>query len=80
VTGGRVRPLLYQSSLAAYDPRLHDATFLVAGAPAAQAGDAAEAVSAAAVRATFGRPARVCRFDGFTVDVWDVNLLTKLRQ
>jgi hypothetical protein len=37
-------------------------------------------VPAAAVRATFGPPARVYRFDGFTVDAWDVNLLTKMRE
>jgi hypothetical protein len=80
VRTGRVRPLLYQSSAEAYDPRQHDATFLIAGAPAAMAGDAAEAIPAAAVRATFGHPARVYRFDGFTVDVWNVNLLTKMRE
>jgi hypothetical protein len=78
VRKGRVRPLPYQSSAAAYDPWRHDATFLIAGAPAARAGDVAEEIPAAAVRATFGRPARVYRFDGFTVDVWDVNLLTKM--
>ena len=78
VSGGRVRPLLYQSSVAAYDPRRHDARFVVTRAPAARPGDAGEAISAAAVRATFGPPARVYRFDGFTVDVWDVNLLTKM--
>jgi hypothetical protein len=30
------------------------------------------------VRATFGRPAGVYRFDGYTVDSWNVNLLTKM--
>jgi hypothetical protein len=30
------------------------------------------------VRKTFGQPSRTCRFRGFTVDVWDVNLLTRL--
>jgi hypothetical protein len=79
VSKGRVRPLLYQSSVAAYDPGLHDATFVVTRAPAARAGDAGEDIPAAAVRATFGPPARVYRFDGFTVDVWDVNLLTTMR-
>jgi hypothetical protein len=79
VSKGRVRPLLYQSSVAAYDPGLHDATFVVTRAPAARPGDAAEDIPAAAVRATFGPPARVYRFDGFTVDVWGVNLLTKMR-
>lgn len=75
----RQRALLFQSSAGAYDPWRHDATFLVAGAPTARAGDAAEAIPAAAVRATFGHPARVYRFGGFTVDVWNVNLLTKMR-
>ena len=56
VSQGRVRPLLYQSSAEAYDPRLHDATFLVAGTPAAGAGDSAATIPAAAVRATFGPP------------------------
>jgi hypothetical protein len=80
VRDGRVRPLLYQSSAAAYDPRQHDATFLITGAPAARAGDAAEAIPAAAVRATFGQPARMYRFDGFTIEAWNVNLLTKMRR
>ena len=38
VAGGRVRALLYQSSAAAYDPRLHDANFLVARVPPAAVG------------------------------------------
>ena len=79
VRDGRVGPLLYQSPAAAYDPRQHDATFLITGAPAARAGDAPEAIPAAAVRATFGQPARVYRFDGFTIEAWSVNLLTKMR-
>ena len=78
VRDGRVRPLLYQSPAAAYDPRQHDATFLITGAPAARAGDAPEAIPAAAVRATFGQPARMYRFDGFTIEAWNVNLLTKM--
>jgi hypothetical protein len=32
------------------------------------------------VLATFGRPARTYRFDGCTVLVWNVNLLTRLRE
>ncbi len=51
----------------------------MAGTPAARAGDAAPDIPAAAIRATFGPPARVYRFGGFTVDVWGVNLLTKMR-
>jgi hypothetical protein len=80
VSKGRVRPLLYQSSAAAYDPGLHRATFVVTGAPAARAGAPAESIPAAAVRATFGPPARVYRIDGFTVGAWGVNLLTKMRE
>jgi hypothetical protein len=79
VRQGRLRPLLYQSSVAAYDPRRHDARFVVLRAPADGAGYAAEVVPASAALATFGPPARVYRFDGFTVAVWNVNLLTKLR-
>jgi hypothetical protein len=79
VSNGRVRPLLYQSPVAAYDPALHRATFVVTGAPAARPGAAGERIPAAAVRATFGPPTHVYRFDGFTVDVWNVNLLTKVR-
>jgi hypothetical protein len=81
--GGRVERvgvLRYQSTADAYDPRLHDANFLVTGAPADGDGYAAESVPSAAVRATFGRPARVYRFDGYTVGIWNVNLLTKLRE
>jgi len=46
--------------------------------PPAQPGDAADTVPDAAVRATFGPPARTYRFDGYTVLVWNVNLLTRM--
>jgi hypothetical protein len=71
---------LYQSSRDAYDPQLHDARFLVTQVPADGTGYAAEVVPAEVVRATFGPPAREYAFAGFTVDVWGVNLLTKLRE
>jgi hypothetical protein len=80
VAGGRVRALLYQSSAAAYDPRLHDADFLVTRAPGAESGESAQTVPDAAVRATFGPPARSYRFDGYAVLVWNVNLLTRMAQ
>jgi hypothetical protein len=80
VAGGRVRALLYQSSAADYDPRLHDADFLVTRVPPAESGDAAQTVPDAAVRATFGPPARSYRFDGYTVLVWNVNLLTRMAE
>ncbi len=78
VRGGRVRALLYQTPADAYDPRLHDANFLVTGAPGAQAGQPGQTAPASAVRATFGAPARSYRFDGYTVLVWRVNLLTRM--
>jgi hypothetical protein len=34
----------------------------------------------AVVRASFGEQKHVYRFDGYTIDVWDVNLLTKPRE
>jgi len=78
VSGGRVRARLYQSKLPAYDPRLHNANFLVAGAPAGGAGYAPEYIPVPVARRTFGPPARVYHFHGYTVMVWDVNLLTLL--
>jgi hypothetical protein len=78
VRQGRVFPLLYQSAADAYDPRRHDATFLVAGRPASGPGDPAEVIPAAVVRATFGTPAHIYRFAGYTIDTWNVNLLTRL--
>jgi hypothetical protein len=78
VRGGRVRAPPYQSSVAAYDPRLHDANFLVSCVPAAQSGEPTQTVPYSAVRATFGPPARSYRFDGCTVLVWHVNLLTRM--
>jgi hypothetical protein len=78
VSGGQVRARLYQSKLPAYDPRLHYANFLVAGAPADGAGYAPESIPLPVARRTFGPPARVYHFHGYTVMVWDVNLLTRL--
>ena len=80
VSNGRLLPLLYQSSVQAYEPGKHDATFLVAATPPGPAGDPAEGVPGGAVRATFGAPKHVYRFSGYAIDVWDVNLLTKLRK
>lgn len=79
VSQGRVRPLLYQSSAEAYDPQLPAATFLMAGTPAAGAGDSAATIPAAAVCATFGPADSMYRFDGYTRDIWNVNLLTRMQ-
>jgi hypothetical protein len=78
VRGGRVVPLLYQSSAEAYRVAGGDARFLVVGAPADGAGYAPEKMAQGAVLATFGMPTNVYRFDGYMVYTWNVNLLTKL--
>jgi hypothetical protein len=78
---GRVGALLYQSSAAAFDPRRHDARFLVTQLPAVGPARPAETTAPyPAVLATFGPAARTYRFDGYTVLVWNVNLLTRLRE
>jgi hypothetical protein len=78
VRAGRVRALRYQTPTAAYDPRLHDANFLVTAVPGAQPGETTATAAYSVVRATFGPPARSYRFDGYAVAVWYVNLLTRM--
>ena len=76
---GHVEGLLYQSSAAAFEGLGHDANFLVTQTPAIGPGYPAETTAPyPAVLATFGRPARTYRFDGYAVWVWNVNLLTRL--
>jgi hypothetical protein len=61
-----------------YDPAQHDATFLVAPGPADACSPGTPAGWEAAARATFGPPSVTYRVDGFTVLVWDKNLLGRL--
>ena len=77
--GGRVRPQLYQSEKSWYDPRLHYANFLVASTPPGTPAYVPDLIMAGDARRTFGPPARIYHFGGYTVMVWDVNLLTRLR-
>jgi hypothetical protein len=78
-TVGRLRALFYQSSAASFDRLRHDANFLVTQTPAIGAAYPAKTTAPyPVVLATFGRPARTYRFDGYTVLVWNVNLLTRL--
>jgi hypothetical protein len=77
---GHLAAVLYQSSVDAFSPWQHNADFLVTQTPAIGPGYPAQtAAPHSAVLATFGRPARTYRFDGYTVLVWNVNLLTRLR-
>jgi hypothetical protein len=84
-SGGRVRvsgvtvgpgdefvPYEWETDDAAYDPSRYDANFLVADGPGQLAG-----ARPAALR-TFGRPARIYSYDGYTIMVWDTNLLRRL--
>ena len=77
--GGLVREQLYQSARSWYDPRLHFANFIVASTPPGNPAYAPDLIAVGDARRTFGPPARIYRFHGYTVLVWDVNLLTRLR-
>jgi hypothetical protein len=72
VNGGRLAAGSWEASAPDYDPLRHDATFVVAGGPEGTPG-----MQAAAER-TFGPPLRVYQADGYTILVWDANLLRRL--
>ena len=69
---GKLVPYQWETDDTNYDPARHDATFLVAGGPAGLQGGPAAAVL------TFGRPARIYHADGYTIMVWNTNLLARL--
>jgi hypothetical protein len=69
---GDLTPYQWETDDLDYDPSLHYADFVVAGGPSPLRG-----AQAAAIR-TFGPPRRVYRFAGYTVLVWDTNLLSRL--
>jgi hypothetical protein len=69
---GRLVPYQWETDDADYDPARHYADFVVAGGPAGLPG-----IRAAATR-TFGAPVRTYQADGYTILVWDANLLAKL--
>ena len=69
---GKLVPYEWETDDTDYNPSLHDATFVVAGGPAPLPW-----VQSAALR-TFGRPERIYRHDGYTIMVWDANLLSRL--
>ncbi len=72
VNDGRLAPGTWEASEPDYDPRRHDAIFVVAGGPMGPPG-----MQAAATR-TFGPPLRIYHADGYTILVWDTNLLRRL--
>jgi hypothetical protein len=69
---GEVVPYEWETDDAAYNPVRHEATFMLADGPAQLA-----LAQPAALR-TFGAPRRVYRYDGYTIMVWDTNLLRRL--
>ncbi len=71
-SSGRLVPYQWETDDADYDPARHYADFVVAGGPAGLPG-----MQAAATR-TFGVPLRTYHADGYTILVWDANLLAKL--
>ena len=72
VVGGHLEPYLWESDVASYDPARHYANFVVADGPGAWPGMQQSA------QLTFGRPARSYQVDGYTILVWNTNVLAKL--
>jgi hypothetical protein len=69
---GELTPYQWETNEQDFDSSLHYANFLVAGGPVPLKAAQASAES------TFGPPQWVYHFDGYTVMVWDTNLLDKL--
>jgi hypothetical protein len=69
---GRLVPYLWESDLASYDPARHYANFVVADGPSVWPG-----IHQCAELA-FGRPARSYQVDGYTILVWNTNVLAGL--
>jgi hypothetical protein len=69
---GKLVPYQWETDDANYDPVRHDANFVVTDGPAGLRGGQDAAVL------TFGPPARTYHADGYTIMVWNTNLLAKL--
>ena len=68
----RLAPYQWETDDANYDLALHDANFVVADGPSTLPGMQFSA------ELTFGRPQRIYHADGYTILIWDTNLLAKL--
>jgi len=66
--GGHCYPHRWEAQASSYDPRLHDATFVV------------QAVPDATIRAVFGAPVHVYRIGATRILVWDKNLLADVQR
>ncbi len=69
---GHLVPYRWESDLASYDPARHYANFVVADGPSVWPGMQLFA------QLTFGRPARSYQADGYTILVWNTNVLARL--
>ena len=65
-------PYLWESDLASYEPARYYANFVVTDGPSAWPGMLQSALL------TFGRPALTYRADGYTILVWNTNVLARL--
>jgi hypothetical protein len=74
VTNGGTTAEPYESDATWYDPARYQANFIVSLAGSQDLSP----VTPARVRAWYGTPERVYRFDGYTVMVYDYNLLTRV--
>ena len=68
----RLVPYQWETDDASYDPARHYANFVVTGGPTSLPGLQISA------QLTFGRPARVYQAGGYTIMVWNTNLLAEL--
>ena len=73
---GRIAEKLWETDTTQYDPARHTATFVVAGGPASVG--PVHGLANAAIR-TFGRPAHTYHIQGYTILVWNHNILRDLR-
>ncbi len=71
---GGFAPEVWEDKASWYDPVRHYANFLVIGAPST-----CNYATVAQARSAFGPPARTYQVAGYTVLVWDKNLLAALR-
>ena len=69
---GHLLPYLWESDLSSYDPVRNYANFVVADGPSVWPGMQQSA------QVTFGRPARTYQVDGYTILVWNTNVLAEL--
>ena len=69
---GHLLPYLWESDLSSYDPVRNYANFVVADGPSVWPGMQQSA------QVTFGRPARTYQVDGYTILVWNANVLAEL--